>query len=136
MPEIIEQILQALRPDTIGAIFIYTILLLSVLMTILTPDGNDMATNLQFAVIFFCVLDLLRGGVSFPIPGADDAGFFTFFLHVGMFVIPFIIAGTVRKKGRQGGAVLPVAVLTGVIALVYAAGAFFDPNTFYNNVLF
>ena len=96
------------------------------------PDGNDTATYLILGVMRMCVLDLMRQAGEFPIPGADDKGFFTFIIHIVMFVFLFITAGVVRSNTKQkAGPVVPIAILTALIAVMYAVSSFFAPDAIY-----
>lgn len=137
----LDTIVELLRPDTIGDFFIYVIFFLSMLLLFVTPEKNDTPNYLTFIVLFACVLDLLRGNpsvqdtISIPEPwGLSDEGFFTYLLHIVMFVFPLIAGGMTRRKGRKGGAALPVALLIGLIAGVYAIGTFLAPDAFYSAI--
>ena len=131
--EVFNQFLQVVQPQSVGDIFIYVIFFLSLFALFPMPDGNDTAQYLLFGTMLLCILDLLRGdGSNFPIAGADDTGFFTFMIHILMFVFLFITAGVVRSNTKQkAGAVIPLAVLTALIAVMYAVASFFAPDAIY-----
>ena len=118
-----------LKPASLADVFIYVIFfsILGVLFTM--PEKNETPMYLLFAMIFCCIVDLMRtrvveAGGRFPIPGADAKGFFTFMLHIAMAMLPFITAGMIRRRGRKGAASIPLAILAGVVACLYALLAF------------
>ena len=131
--DVFNQFLMVVRPDSIGDVFIYIIFFLSLIALMPMPDGNDTAQYLLFGTMLLCILDLLRGdGSGFPIPGADNAGFFTFMIHILMFVFLFITAGVVRSNTKQkAGPVIPLVLLNGLIAVMYAVSAFFAYEMIY-----
>lgn len=129
--DILNGILEAIRPETLGDIFIYTIFVLSVVNLILLPDGNDIPMYLIFTVLVLCVVDLLRNEANLPIQGTDDRGFFTFIIHIGMFLAPAFTAGAIRVRNNKGGSARLVALLISLIGLLYLVGTFYDPAMFY-----
>lgn len=131
--EVFNQFLALVRPDSVGDIFIYTIFGIALISLFPMPDGNDSAQYLLFGVIFICIIDLLRGdGSNFAIPGFDNRGFGAFLIHVLNFVFFFITAGVVRGNTKQKAGPVPVlAVLGGIIALLYAAASFFATDAIY-----
>ena len=133
---VFQQFIAVVRPNSIGDIFIYSIFLLGFITLLPMPDGNDPAQYLTFGVILMCILDLLRGdGTNFPIAGADDRGFFTFMIHVLMFVFAFITAGVVRRNTKQkAGATPALAVINGLIAVMYAIASFIAPEVIYSPI--
>lgn len=133
MEDLLNQIVVALRPETLGDFIIYAIFILSVGVMIFTPEKNDQANYLTWLVMFSCVIDLLRGnnGDIMPIAGFDNTGFGTMILHVIMGIAPFIIAGIIRIRGRQNRLARPLAIVAGVIGSIYAIGSFAQPNLFY-----
>jgi hypothetical protein len=124
-----------LRPGSLADVFIYAIFfsILGVLFTM--PEKNEIPLYLVFGVIFCCIIDLMRmrvqaSGSRFPIPGSDPKGFFTFLLHIAMAMLPFITAGMIRRRGRKGAASIPLAILSGIIACLYALLAFASPGIY------
>lgn len=139
MEQLLNDILAILRPDTLGDYFIYTVFLMAFLQLMVTPDKNDTVVYSTFFVIICCVLDLLRDdGAGIPISAEiaeigifDNDGFVTFLMHIAMAVLPFINAGLIRRKDRQGKFAVPVALLAGMIGTVYAVVSFFAPDMIY-----
>jgi len=130
-----QQAIQQLRPDNLASIFIYLILILSLVAVALMPEKSVNSQYIMFAVVFFAIIDLLRGdGRNFPLPGFDNEGFATFLIHIGMFALPLIAGGMVRRTSRKGGAALPLCLLVGLIGGLYAIGSFITPPTFYNAI--
>ena len=128
-----DEIMNVLRPDTLGAIILYILFFLSLALLFVIPEKNEMPQYLIFGLIFAVVVDFLRardpGG--FPIPGSTHKGFFTFLLHIAIFVLPLVGGAMTRKQGRKGGAALPVGIFTAFIAGAYAVIAFLSPNSLY-----
>jgi hypothetical protein len=135
--EVVNQVLEIIRPETMGDLFIYAIFLLTVLNLAFIPEKNDLPVYLHYAVILMCILDLLREGAALPIQGTGDTGFFTFLLHIGMFIAPMLSAGAIRlPKGKRGtNYARMIAVLITLIALLYAVGSFAEPALFYDDVI-
>ena len=52
-------------------------------------------------------------------------------IHIVMAIVPFIIAGLVRIRGRKNRAVIPMAFILGVIGMLYAIGTFLAPTALY-----
>lgn len=131
-----DDIIAIIRPDTLGDYFIYIIFILSLIQTVVTPEKNNVVTNIAFVVIVCCIFDIIRGSqpnlLNIPEPwGFTDQGFLTFMIHIAMAVLPLVAAGMVRRRGREGALAVPVALLTGGFGILYAVGAFFAPQVFY-----
>ena len=133
MQETLNQILAVIRPENPGEIAIYAILLLSLLASMTMPDKNDRPVYLLYIVIIFSLLDFGRNASEFQLPltGFDDEGFGTYMIHIGMAVLPFIAAGMVRRTGRKGALAVPLCLIVGVIASIYAIASFAIPASVY-----
>ena len=118
--------LQTMRPDTLGDILIYLVFFISLLTTFMLADGNNLAGNLLYATIVLALFNVTVGPQWYRNPDITYA-FPAFVARVAMFLLPFIAAGAARSKKKKGKAALPLAVLAGVIGLVYAVGAFALP---------
>lgn len=121
-----SEILEILRPNSIADFIIYTIMLLSLIQTFVTPSGNDISNYMQFGTILVCILDLLRNGANLPVEGLDNDGFATFILRTLMFMLPLLIAGNLKSgKGKKqtAGPARALAILTFLIGLTYWAAA-------------
>jgi hypothetical protein len=135
----LDGILANLRPETLGDLFIYIIFIGGLISTLFIPEKNNQPLYLMFAVMFFAVLDLIRGdGTTLPIEGFSDDGFATYLIHIGMGILPFVAAGMVRfPPGRKkSGITIPFLILIGFIGALYAVGTFAVPDAFYNNYIF
>jgi hypothetical protein len=133
-----ESILEIIKPSSIADIFIYIILIMSVIVLAVMPEKNEQPQYLMFAVIFLSIIDLVRNEApsgTFPIPGLDDNGFATYLIHIMMAIFPMVAGGMARKQGRKGGATLPLGVLTGLIAGVYAVASFIRNSPVYDKIL-
>jgi hypothetical protein len=133
-----ENVLEIIKPSSIADIFLYIILIMSVLVLAVMPEKNETPQYLMFAVIFLTIIDLVRNAApsgTFPIRGLDNNGFATYLIHIMMAIFPMIAGGMARKQGRKGGATLPLGVLTGLIAGVYALISFLPNSPVYNDVL-
>lgn len=135
--EVLNQVVEIIRPETMGDLFVYGIFLLSMLNLAFIPEKNDLPVYLHYAIILMCILDLLREGAALPIEGTGDTGFFTFMLHIGMFLAPMVSAGAIRlPKGKRGtNYSRMIAILVTMIAMLYAVGSFAQPALFYDNVI-
>ncbi|MCA9889952.1 MAG: hypothetical protein KC546_16345 [Anaerolineae bacterium] len=133
MEELLGQIGNALRPESLGDWFVYLLLIMNFLVLVITPEKNDRANYMIVVVLFACVVDLMRGsnGSVIPVDGFDDLGFGTMMTHVIMGIVPFLAAGAIRITGRKGRMSVPLAVLAGVFGVVYAVFAFVAPNVVY-----
>lgn len=133
MQELLNQAAQQLRPDNLASLFNYLMLVLALIAIAVTPEKSTTSQYLMFAVIFFVIVDLLRGdGRAIPIDGFDNQGFGTFLIHIGMFVFPLVAGGMVRRAGRKGGLALPMCLITGLLGGLYALGSFLAPAAFYS----
>jgi len=124
-----------LLPQNMADIFIYLIFFLSLLMLALIPEKSQQSNYLMFFVIFLAVIDKIRQSTTqLPIPGLDNAGFATLLLHVGMFVFPLMAAGLIRGPGRNDKRGVPVGILIGLLAGLYAVGTIVEStrSIFYN----
>ncbi|MAU10698.1 MAG: hypothetical protein CL607_12820 [Anaerolineaceae bacterium] len=133
MEDLLAQVGDALRPDTLGDYFIYLLFIINFLVLVLTPEKNDRANYMILAVLFACVIDLMRGrnGEVIPVDGFDDLGFGTMMTHLIMGIVPFLAAGGIRVPGRKGRLAIPVAILAGIMGSIYAIFAFVAPNVVY-----
>ncbi len=124
-----------LLPQNIADIFIYLVFFLSLLMLALIPEKSQQSNYLMFFVLFLTVIDKIRQSTNdLPIPGLDNQGFATILVHVGMFVFPLMAAGLIRGAGRKDKRGVPVGILIGLIAGLYAVGTIFEgtQSIFYN----
>ena len=131
-----EVIGNILLPQNMADIFIYLIFFLSLLMLALIPEKSQQSNYLMFFVIFLAVIDKIRQATDeLPIQGLDNDGFTTLLLHVGMFVFPLMAAGLIRGAGRKDKRGVPVGILIGLLAGLYAVGTIFEGtrDIFYNN---
>jgi hypothetical protein len=128
-------VIDLLKPASLADVFIYAIFFSALGVLFTMPEKNEIPLYLVFGIIFCCILDLMRmrvaaSGGRFPIPGSDAKGFFTFLLHIAMAMMPFITAGMIRRRGRKGAASIPLALLGGVVASLYALLAFVSPGIY------
>ena len=70
--EVLNQVVEIIRPETMGDLFVYGIFLLSMLNLAFIPEKNDLPVYLHYAIILMCILDLLREGAALPIEGTGD----------------------------------------------------------------
>lgn len=138
-------IVNLLTPSSLSDFFAYGILLLSLATLFAMPEKNNTPLYIMYVVIFFAVLDLLRGdnGELFSTIGATfygggsgylgfgNQGFGTMFTHLGMGLLPLVGGAMIRRRGKQGRFGMPLAFLTGIVGMVYTIGAFTSPQLFY-----
>ena len=124
-------VIDLLKPASLADVFIYAIFFATLGVLFTMPEKNEIPMYLLFAMIFFCIIDLMRMRVEkFPIPGSGEKGFFTFILHIAMAMTPYITAGMIRRRGRKGAASIPLAILAGIVASLYALLAFISPTIY------
>lgn len=134
--EVLNNVLETVRPETLGDMFIYAIFLLSLLNIAFIPEKNDLPLYLHYGVILLCILDLLWEGVPLPF---DDLGveFARFLVRLGLFLGPMLSAGAIRlpKGKRENNYARLIAILITFIGLMYAVGVFASPGTFEQVVI-
>lgn len=123
-----------LRPETLADILVYLVFFIALLTTFLLPDGNDMAGNLLYATMILALFNITVGVEWYE--DTDIVRALTAFVaRVSMFLLPFIAAGASRSRKNKGKAALPLAIVAGVIGLIYTIGTFALPEVM-NQVLF
>lgn len=130
-----DVIAKILLPQNFADIFIYAIFFLSLLMLFFIPEKSQQSTYLMFLVLFLAMVDKIRQATNdLPIEGLDNAGFATLLIHVGMLVFPLMAAGLIRGRGRHDKRGVPVGILIGLIAGLYAVGTIYEGTRpiFYN----
>lgn len=137
MEELLAQVGDQLRPDTLGDYLIYILIFINFVVLVVTPEKNDRANYMILLVIFCCVIDLMRGsnGEIIPVEGFDDFGFGTMLIHIIMGIIPFMTAGGIRTYGqRKGRLSIPMAILSGIAGSLYAVFSFVAPDVVYSSL--
>ena len=118
--QVLSQIGDTLRPDTMGDFLIYLIFIFSFITLSFLPDGNGRAQNLLFATILFCVMDLLFLTEALLDEGVRPIALFAFGAHMGMFVFPAIATGSIRSGKKKPGPSIMLCLLTAVFGCLYA----------------
>jgi Na+/H+ antiporter NhaD/arsenite permease-like protein len=129
--ELFGQFLTTIRPDSIGDIMIYAVFFLTLLTSVMIPDGNDRATNLSYGVMVLCVADLLVLQQAFRSGGNSEMALLGYVAHVGMFILPAITAGSIRVREKKGRASIPLAAVTALVGLIYLVASFANPGQIY-----
>ncbi|MFO7320524.1 MAG: hypothetical protein DIU68_002240 [Chloroflexota bacterium] len=116
-----EDILQLLSlgtgMDLIWSIFLYLVFFLGLITIFTMPDKNMIPTLLTAAVLLFAIIAKVSLAASDPILGRREFGMMV--INVGIAVLPFLVAGTIRAgKGRKSGPVAP-AILGGIFGTIY-----------------
>ena len=128
--EIVGGFLQTLRPDSVADIILYLIFFLALITTMLLPDDNAQASNLLYLTLLLAIFDLTVGQLWYNDPDIVRA-FGAFIARVGLFLAPFIAAGSARTKGKKGRMGMPLSAVIGIIGLIYFLGAFLVPNIIF-----
>lgn len=115
----------ALQPDGIGDIMIYLVFFLALLTTFFLADGNDMAGNLLYATMVLAIFNVTVGDEWYQMADITRA-FPAYAARVLMFLFPLIAAGAARSKKKKGKLAMPFSIVTGVIGMLYAVGAFLN----------
>lgn len=129
--QLFAQFLTTIRPDSIGDIIIYVIFFLTLITSVLIPDGNGRASNLCYGTMALCAADLLFGQRAFISGGNSELALLAYVAHVGMFILPAITAGSIRIRDKKGRASIPLSALTALIGLVYLIASFANPAAIY-----
>jgi len=103
--------------DLIYDILLYLIFGLALVTMFLVPDKQLLSTMLMVVVMFFALL----AKVELFVP----TDFAIFVLNVGMWVIPWIVAGMVRSPSRRYDNKMPKALVPAIITGFLGAGYFF-----------
>lgn len=119
--------LTTLKPDSIADFMTYTIFFLALMTSVSLPDDNGQATNLLTAVMILAIFEMLVGQRWAVASAPLEQAFPAYIVRVSLFLLPFIAAGSVRPKGKKGRFGLPLAIIIGVIGLLYAIGSFVVP---------
>lgn len=134
---ILESALATLKPNSIADILVYGTFIMCFLVLFTLPDGNDNPQNLMFGTMGLCVFDLLVAQNMLVNFGISTKALLAFVVHVGMFCLPAIAVGTIRKGKKKPGPAIMMALITSVIGALYllltfgllmspgAVGAFF-----------
>ncbi len=124
-----DAIARILLPQNLADIFIYLIFFLSLLMTVFIPEKSQQSSYMMFFVLFLALIDKVRQATDdIPIEGLDNEGFATMLIHVMMFIFPLMAAGLIRGRGRNDKRGVPLGILIGLIAGLYAVGTIFEPT--------
>lgn len=125
--------LQTLRPDSAADIMLYLIFFLALITTMLLPDDNAQATNLLYLTLLLAIFDLTVGQIWYKDPDITKA-FPAFVVRVGLFLAPFIAAGSARTKGKKGRMGMPLSAVTGILGLLYFLAAFLVPTIMFKTM--
>ena len=123
-----------LRPETLADILVYIVFFLALLTTFLLPDGNDMAGNLLYGTMILALFNITVG-VEWYNDSDIVRALPAFIARVCMFLLPFVAAGASRTRKNKGKAALPLAIVAGVVGLIYTVGTFALPEVM-DQVLF
>jgi hypothetical protein len=126
---LLEGFVQAIKPDSFADILLYLIFFLAMITSATLPDDSAQASNLLYGTLFLAIFDLTVGQEWYNL-GIEKA-FPAFLARVGLFLLPFIAAGSVRVKGKKGRMGMPLAIVIGVIGLMYALGSFVVPDIMF-----
>ena len=118
-----KDILTALGPrsgqDLLFDILLYTIFFIGLVNSFLIPDKQLMASLLNFLVMGIAVVSKLLIGYPPDDPLLTPTDSPVLILNVAVFVIPLIIAGSLRSyKGKRTKAMMP-AIFQGLIGGTY-----------------
>lgn len=123
-------ILNALEPNSLGDIFIYSIFFLSLFSLFLLPDGNERSMYLLFGTMFLAVIDLFYGALQDQLPFDDQLtiDFIHFLVQLLMFILPALAAGLIRIRKKKGGTARILGFVTVLIAVIYVVMNFMQPG--------
>jgi hypothetical protein len=123
-----EGFIQTLKPESIADFMCYIIFFLALITSMTLPDDNAQSTNLLYATMLFAIFELTVGQEWASLAAPIEQALPAFFVRVGLFLCPFIAAGSVRVKGKKGRLGLPLCVVIGIFGVLYSIGAFVVPQ--------
>ena len=103
--------------NAVWSIFLYVVFFLALLTLLTMPDKNLVPTLLIATVMLCAVIAKLSLASSDPIFRQREFGMMIINVAVG--VLPFIVAGMVRRGKTRRSTVQPLAILTGIFGTVY-----------------
>jgi uncharacterized membrane protein (UPF0136 family) len=118
----VEDMLQLLELGTglnaLWSIFLYIIFFFALFTLFTMPDKNMVPTMLIAVVLLCAVIAKISLAASRPIFQERDFGMMI--INIATSVLPFVVAGMIRRgKSRQVTAV-PLAIITGIAGSIYA----------------
>lgn len=126
--ELVGGFLQTLRPDSLADIVCYIIFLLALITSMLLPDDNAQSTNLLYGTMLLAIFEITVGQTWAVRSAPLEQAFPAYIGRVCLFLLPFIAAGSVRVKGKKGRAGMPLAIVIGILGLLYFIGSFVAPQ--------
>lgn len=103
--------------DMIWSIFLYIIFFLALLTLFTMPDKNMVPTLLIAGVLLFTVIAKISLASNDPIFRRREFGMMV--LNVAIGVLPFIVAGMVRRGKVRRSNTQVLSILTGIFGTVY-----------------
>jgi peptidoglycan/LPS O-acetylase OafA/YrhL len=103
--------------NALWSIFLYLVFFLA-LVTLFTMPDKNMVPTLLIAVVLLCsVVAKISLASSDPIFKQREFGMMI--INVAMGVLPFIVAGMIRRGKTRRTTAVPLAIFTGIIGTVY-----------------
>ena len=103
--------------NALWSVFLYIVFFLALLTLFTMPDKN-LAPTLLIAVVLLCsVIAKLSLASDDPIFRQRDFGMMI--INVATGVIPFIVAGMIRRGKSRTSTATPLAILTGLVGTIY-----------------
>jgi hypothetical protein len=125
--ELVGGFLTTLKPDSIADYMAYLIFLLALITSATLPDDNAQASNLLTATMLLAIFEITVGQTWAVSSAPLEKAFPAYLARIGLFLLPFIAAGSVRVRGKKGRFGLPLSVVIGILGVLYAVGSFVVP---------
>jgi len=122
-----DTVMAILRPDGLGDYLVYASFFLALITSGIIPEKSQNARWVMTVVLFCAVMIKIRIQARLGIePFFQD--FAWMMLALGMGILPYISAGLIRVRGRQGRASMPLAIFTGIVGSLYVLLFFLVPD--------
>ena len=117
LDDILELLALGSGLNAVWSIFLYIIFFLALLTLFTMPDKN-LAPTLMIAVVLLCsVIAKISLASNDPIFRQREFGMMI--INVAMGVLPFIVAGMIRRGKSRSTTATPLSIFTGIIGTVY-----------------
>lgn len=113
-----DAIMDVLRPQGLGDYLVYTSFFLALITSGIIPEKSQNARWVMTVVLFCAVMIKIRIHEQLGIERFFQ-DFAWMMLALGMGILPYISAGLIRLRGKQGRASIPLAIFTGIIGSLY-----------------
>ena len=117
LDDILELLALGSGINALWSIFLYIIFFLALLTLFTMPDKNQVPT-LMIAVVLLCAV-IAKISIASNDPIFRQRDFGMMIINIATGVLPFIVAGMIRRGKTRRTTATPLAIFTGLIGTVY-----------------